>query len=110
MDLYCKIFVNTELSGDDFISWLSDILSGELDGRTLVNQLFEMDIVSNGDFDKDKLADFVFYPFYLEVDISNEAEEADYIDEVGRLLTVLWSSGYGAVASCEFEDRLPKRV
>ncbi|WP_444929706.1 hypothetical protein ACJJIF_18230 [Microbulbifer sp. SSSA002] len=109
MDLCCKIFVNAKLSGDQLISWLLESFPGDIDGRTLITPLFEMDVISNEDFDKDKLDDFVFYPFYLEIDASDEAEEVDYISETGNLLRVLRSSDYAAVAACDFEEQLPEQ-
>lgn len=113
MDLYCKIFVNTELSSDQFIDWLSDRFIGEVDGRSLVTPIFEIDVIGNGDFDKDKVSDpkgFVFYPYYLEIDESDDVDVKVYVSEVSRLLELLWSVGTDAVAACEFEDELPKKI
>ena len=113
-NLYCKIFVDTEITTTELLDLVRRIAHGERQIiRTVASTDYEADIVDNDDFDPAKSSDaedgFLFYRYYLDVVPTNQTSREAYIKQVGDLLEGLWQHGCGAVAACSFEDELPRR-
>jgi hypothetical protein len=98
-----KIFVNT---------------ASKIDLETLIKNLnfqndhsFEVDIVKNSDFNASKSKEFpdgfLFFPLLVEYYSGGKSETAD-ISNTTVILEELWRNNIPAVASCDYEDKLPE--
>ncbi len=112
MNLYCKIFVEAECGAAQLAVFLSQMIHGSIEMRTVSSSLLEMDVVANDGLDEAKRAEgadgFLCYPYYLDVEPATGTPREVYVQSVGSLLERLWNSGFKAVAACEFESELPK--
>jgi hypothetical protein len=72
---------------------------------------FEIDIVKNSDFNESeskKFPDgFLSFPFLIEYYFDGEVETAD-ISNATVILERFWKNNISAIASCDFEDKLPE--
>jgi hypothetical protein len=112
MSLYCKIYLDTDLSKDKVLELIAQITSGRSQMRTVSSAHCEIDVVLNEDFDDEKKREeedgFLFYPYYLDVEPANGAVRERYVESIGQLLEGLWNSGCRAIAACDFESELSK--
>ncbi|MFF4384990.1 hypothetical protein [Kitasatospora sp. NPDC001547] len=103
---YCKIYVSklrqstvSGLIGQECGCEFSD-LGAEIQG-------IDIEVRRNPDSDPGaEPEDFVFWPVIIEVEAESGGGE-EVVDLVAGLLRILWESEGMAVASCDFEDRLP---
>ncbi len=113
MDLYCKIFVGSDLSRDELFTRLAAVVRGEQKVSTLYGEHLELDVRPNKDHDPARFEPnydgFVYSPFFLETEPREGASEDPYIEAVGEVLESLWQMGASAVAACDFESRLPRK-
>ena len=79
----------------------------------LVTDAMELDVRANEDADNERYAatwqDFVFAPYYLDIESKLGVPTAAYVLGVSRLLEALWSEGWDAIAACDFEEQLPRK-
>jgi hypothetical protein len=72
---------------------------------------FEIDIVKNSDFNESeskKFPDgFLSFPFLIEYYSNGEVKTADIFNAT-VILEELWKNNIPAIASCDFEDKLPE--
>ncbi|MGK5510488.1 1,4-dihydroxy-6-naphthoate synthase [Brevibacillus formosus] len=112
-DLFTKIFLDTDNEKTSVIEMVSKIVKGLVTGSTIVTEQAEIFIFNNGDFSKEKRNqgsdEFLYYRYYLDIEPIEDVEEKVYIGEISKLLTELWNSGFKAIASCDFEDELPRK-
>ena len=47
--------------------------------------------------------------YYIEIEPKEDTDDRDYVLEVTDLLTKLWNAAFKAIASCDFEDLLPRK-
>ncbi len=63
------------------------------------------------DFDeqirKDEENGFLYYRYLLEIEPTEEFGKENAVEFVGKILDYLWSQGFPAVASCDYEELLP---
>ncbi len=114
-DLYCKVYVDSSAESSDLLAFIAGAVKGNVSLRAVENDLFEVTVFKNEDYDKNKTTEiggFVFYPYYLEIEPVDESVVSgeEYKRVVGYLLEALWGTGADAVAACDFEDELPKKV
>ena len=114
-DLYCKVYVDSSGESGDLLAFIAEVVKGNISLRTVANDLFEVAVFRNEDYEKDKATDvggFVFFPYYLEIEPIHETNisSEEYKSLIGHLLEALWEAGADAVAACDFEDELPKKV
>jgi len=115
--LTCKIFCEAnsrprELAellaareGPSFRLWSGPVSS------SIGNEIGELEIRRNEDRD-DVLAQqfpdgFLHFHYVLELYPRSTPRREDEVKYVARLLETLWSRGFPAVASCDYEDELP---
>ncbi|MCG8362981.1 MAG: hypothetical protein MJA27_06560 [Pseudanabaenales cyanobacterium] len=113
-ELYCKTYVKTELSKQELLDRIANIVDGQVNIRTIEAEIMAIDLVENEDYDAEKLNEtdgFIYYPFYLEIDpvIKPSLSRQSYISGISHLLEGLWNELEDAVAACEFEDQLPSK-
>lgn len=110
-DLYCKVYVATELSRDELIKLVTTITDGEVSLRTINSPQLLIDVLSNDSFDKELMSNpggFVYFPYFLEVEPTDEdsVELEKYKLTLKNLLVTLKGSGAQVVPSCDFENDL----
>jgi len=112
MDLYTKIFLNTELEKKEIIDLVSKLLNGKVSGTSIVTEQAEFYLFNNGNYiasEKEQIVDdFLFYKYYFEIG-PRESAISIYILQISHLLTELWNAGFTAIASCDFEELLPRK-
>ncbi len=112
--MYCKIYVDSDMNEDQLMGLITRITSGSVISRisTVSTEDFNIYIDSNEDFDESRRLrgqdQFLFYRYYLDIDPTDNATQVRYIESVSNLLQGLWLSGCKAVASCDFESKLPR--
>jgi hypothetical protein len=110
-DLYCKIFVDTDIELDMLIKKIAQIVSGSKEIiRTIVSENSEIDVVRNDDFDTEKRHEvkkgFLYSKYYLDIEPNDQTERKDYILSISLLIQGLRDLGYKSVPSCDFEEEL----
>jgi len=111
-NLYCKIFIDTEIDMDSLINKITEMVTGQKElFRTIVTKFGEIDVNKNEDFNAEKRCmkpdGFLYSRYYLDIEPNKEIEQGNYIANVSNLLRVLWQNSFEAVAACDFEDELP---
>ncbi len=108
IDLYCKLYVDTNKERSDLLDELQSQLEGsETDLNSISSWLMNVDIYKNEDFDEKINDDFIFFRYIIELYPKDEAIETEYINTVSKILKKLWNLKIRAVASCDYENRLP---
>lgn len=112
-NLYCKIFIDTDVSDEVVAKKVCSITSGEIDQWTVITDWSEIDIVENDDFDEMKRKEepdgFLFYRYYIEMEPGANTLRQDYVMNISRLIESLWQEGWKIVAASDFEDELPMK-
>ncbi|AFY73896.1 hypothetical protein Syn7502_01862 [Synechococcus sp. PCC 7502] len=112
-ELYCKIYIDCDLTKDQLILILADLLKGSIDLWSIETSNFIIDVMKNKDFDHlkrhDSLDGFLYYSYYLDIEPIESVASVLYKDSIGKLLETVWLKGYLAVAACDFEEELPRK-
>jgi hypothetical protein len=113
-DLYCKIYVDTEMSKELFLDFIAKTINGRIELRTVCGLFFEVDVVNNQDAEPlqaiSRDDEFLYYPYYLDVEPLENLNRESYVASIAMLLKALWDIGAKAVAACDFEDELPDEI
>ena len=114
-ELSCKIFIEADPARRDLTELLTEGATSEVSSgpasSVIKSAMGELELRRNDDRDQvsarqfpDGFLHFQFVlEFYRRPDVKHE-EEVDY---VARLLDLLWSRMFPAVASCDYENELP---
>ncbi|EHI99782.1 hypothetical protein CDLVIII_3208 [Clostridium sp. DL-VIII] len=112
-NLYCKIFIDTDEEREKVLNSIKDIVSGAIERWTIISESMEIELRKNEEFNKREISrkeDGFFYSrYYLDIEPKENIEQEEYIFGIAILLENLWSIGYKAVASCDFENELPRK-
>lgn len=112
-DLFTKIYVDSDVDKEMLLDTVSNIVTGTISGSSILTMQAEIFIFNNGDFDEDKRNQgndgFLYYKYYLEIEPTEDVDDRNYILEISNLLTKLWDADFKAIASCDFEDLLPRK-
>lgn len=113
-DLYCKIFINSPMLIEELTKKISDFLELKLDKfLSIESEFFTVDILKNKEFDEEKSKDFpdgfLFFPYFLNIDSTENTEREKYIQMIGDLTIYLWGEKCQLVVSSDFEDDLPNK-
>jgi len=112
-DLYCKLFLDSDLKMDKINEIISRFSNGEIIDFDIISKWGEITINKNEDFDISKRQEwpdgFLYYRYYMDIDPNKSCKQADYINNISMLLTSIWKNGFKAVAACDFEDELPRK-
>jgi len=113
-DLYCKIYVDTDMSKNQFLDFIAKTINGYIELRTVFHPFFEIDVVNNQDASPLQAISYVdvflYYPYYLDIEPLDNIKREAYIASIAMLLMTLWDIGSKAVAACDFENELPKQT
>lgn len=112
-DLFTKIFVDSDVDKVMLLDTVSNIVMGTISGSSILTKQAEIFIFNNGDFDEEKRNQgndgFLYYKYYLEIEPTEDVSDRNYVLEISNLLTKLWDADFKAIASCDFEDLLPRK-
>lgn len=112
-DLFTKIFVDSDVDKEMLLDTVSNYVMGTISGSSILTKQAEIFIFNNGDFDEDKRNEgndgFLYYKYYLEIEPTEDTNDRNYVLEISNLLTKLWNAEFKAIASCDFEDLLPRK-
>lgn len=112
MGLYCTIYVYATITFEALVRVVARIVDGSVEGRTVSVKGFEIDVVTNEDFDERQAAagrgDFLYFPYRLEAEEVAPSLDRDSPRELlARLLAGLSEEGFDFVTAADFEDELP---
>jgi hypothetical protein len=111
MNLYCKLFVDSDNSLQQLLRQIVEWSKGTLEGKTVLTTWGELDGEENEQFGKARRTDeqdgFLHYRYYFDIEPASATSERQYIKGVGELLLHLWSMDLKAAAACDFEESLP---
>ncbi len=110
-NLYCKVYLNSELEIEELYQHINCKVLGRLQPiRTTITDWCEMDLRKNSEFNPQRLIedpeDFVFWQYYIDVEPKKQIDQYNYINQIAKLLRDLNSDNIKIVASCDFEEDL----
>ena len=111
---FCKVFINTLMSKDELAYTIGEFLQVSFNEILFAkNNCISLDIRKNKEVDKEQLKlfpdGFLFFPYFLEIDIVDETNAIRYKKLVGELLLFLWSKKCQIVTASDFEEELPHK-
>jgi len=105
MNLYCKIFVNTDSDYSQFFNSLFSFLNGKkLAVSFIVSDWCSISISRNKEYTENS-TDFLYWKYFIDVD-SETSDEVLYIKRIRELVNFLKQNYSGAVCACDFEELL----
>lgn len=109
-DLYCKVFLDTNLSYEELFSIVMNYTGGNKVAFTDINTDWcEISIRKNKEYSVTQYSrdvdDFIYWKYYLDVE-PMESEENTYIKKLSDLLKYLKGYCRGVIAACDFEEEL----
>lgn len=102
---YCKLYVESDHSFDELKSAIANFMNSSVQGRTIEGRSLIIDCFVNKANDS-AFGEFLSWPYYLEIDASDDVSGAGFVRAVQDLIDALKSASVQIVASCDFEDEL----
>ena len=107
-DLYCKVYLKGPEPGPSRPAMQAALIAavgGRFENRTLRAKGLVIDLIPNTDGRGE--ADFIGWPFYLEINAEPEVvQETHFVAALRELLAGLRAQSIQVVPSCDFEDQL----
>jgi len=114
LELFCRVNVQSEMPHHELVSFIARSVGGVSRMNSVKSDKVDISVDDNDVFDavksgrgKDR---WLHFRYTLEIDPMEGVSPGDYVAAIGILLTSLWSSRMDAVASCDFEEQLPRNV
>ena len=113
MDLFCRINAQSEMPHGEFVSFIADCVGGRRHLNTVTSDKLDISVDDNDVFDAEKSRTgkdrWLYFRYSLDIDPAEGVSPGDYVAAIGNLLQSLWASRVEAVASCDFEEQLPRK-
>lgn len=110
--LYCKIYLQSELSLTELQFEIAKKLHGQIHGYSILIENIEIDVSKSNDFDEKKSKEFpdgfLYFKYTIEV-FGNNGKIESFLNIVSCVLEFFWAKGTPAVAACDFEQALPQK-
>ena len=112
--MFCRIYLFFGNSSvEAILTTLSKIIDAELvDFRYVEKNGYNLEIRKNKEYNSEQAKGFpdgfLFFPYSIELEIDDSISLSYIVKDVDNVLKYLWESGYAAIASCSFENRLLK--
>ena len=112
--MFCRIYITRKpILRQELLISISNLYRSELVRNLYIERDgFSLDVTKNDEYDENKSKifpdGFLYFPFSIEIDFSDEISEESAAKDVGELLEFLWKNNYTAIASCDFEEILPE--
>ena len=114
LELFCRVNVQSELPHGEFVSFIARSIGGVSHLNSVKSNALDISVDENDVFDAEKARRgkdrWLHFRYTMEIDPIEGVSPINYVTAIGNLLQSLWSSRMDAVASCDFEDRLPRNV
>jgi hypothetical protein len=115
-ELSCKIFFEADPAQADLVELLAQVPNSKVSSgpasSIIKSPMGELELRRNDDRDKVSAQHFpdgfLHFQYVLEFYRRPEVKHDEEVGYVARLLDRLWSCGLPAVASCDYEDELPR--
>lgn len=111
-DLDCKIYVDTNIGRSQLVEKVAQLLEGSVEKNTVRSLGVEIDVLENEEFDESRRTEFpdgfLRFRYSLEFYFNPSQKPHDRVTTAARILELLWSDGFPAVAACDYEAELPK--
>ncbi len=108
---FCRIYVDSDLVFEKFVAMLANLSGVVSDFSLITTQCLDIGVQENDEYDSQKCSQkpdrWLFFKYMLEIDPVSGKLDENYISEIRKLLTSIWSNGMDAVAASEFEEMLP---
>jgi hypothetical protein len=113
-DLFCRMNVQSRMPFQEFVAFIAGCAGGSSHMNAIRAKALDISVFENDDFDADMSQvgedRWLHFKYTMEVDPIEGVSRRAYVSAIGALLNSLWSSRMDAVASCDFEDQLPRNV
>ncbi len=104
-DLYCKVFIDTDMDYNSLFDLIMDYVSGRREAIDyIIADWCDISVRRNKEYLIDPTY-FLYWRYYLDIDPLN-IDENQYIRNVAKLLMGLREYGMGVVIACDFEDEV----
>ena len=112
IDLFCKIYLDTESSIDDVNRLILASIGGDSSrNSTITTSSCLIDIDENDQFDEvmrtDPVNGFLYCRYFLDIEPVEGVSRVRYVEVLSTLLKKLREKGCKAIPACDFEDELP---
>lgn len=107
-ELYCKLFIHTEMPIEELFDLINLYLKGAKSGiRAIRTNLLEFDLRDNDEYCSGS-QDFLFWKYYADIE-TWASDETSYIQCVNNLILFLKNKRINTIAACDFENELEKK-
>lgn len=109
-DLYCKVFIDTNLRYEEIFLSIMNYVGGKKESFSyIVADWCDMFIQKNKEYNKEQhfqdTDDFLYWKYYLDIE-PIAVDEITYIKRIYDLLQYLKKYCNGVVVACDFENEL----
>ncbi len=110
-DNYSKFYVYFLGEIEVLIGILNEYARGEIDLNVIYFDGYTLSVIRNKEYDEEKFmknkSDFIFYPFFLELEAESNIEFNEYLKVVTDFFLLLKAKGINTTVSSNFENLLP---
>jgi hypothetical protein len=111
-DLFCRVNIQSELPHNDFVNLIADCVGGQKRWNSVTSDSLDISVDSNDVYDAGKCRAgkdrWLYFKYTLEIDPIGDVSSQRYVESIAAFLETLWAKRIEAVASCEFEELLPR--
>lgn len=109
-NLYCKIFVDTDLFYEELFALVLKFTGGKKQAITFIStQWCDISVQKNKEYGAERYLEdpenFLYWKYYLDIEPDN-VEKDVYIKKISNLLGHIKDHCNDAIAACDFEDKL----
>lgn len=109
-DLYCKVFIDTDMDYNSLFDLIMDSVVGRKNAISfIITDWCDISVRRNKEYRQEQylidVTDFLYWRYYLDIE-PLDIEEKQYIRNVDKLLRDLREQGMGVVIACDFEDEV----
>ena len=109
-DLYCKIFVDTDMVYSDLFELILDYANGKKKAIDyIITDWCDISVRKNKEYKTEKnlidYTDFLYWKYYLDIDPLN-IDENQYINNITILFKFLKEHCRGVIIACDFKDEV----
>lgn len=109
-NLYCKMFIDTDLTYEELFALLLKYTDGKKQAVTYINtQWCDISVQKNREYDAERYFldphEFLYWKYYLDIE-PNDTEESIYIKKISDFLGYIKENCNDAIVAGDFEDDL----
>lgn len=108
--LFCKLFVDTELSLNEAVRVAVKFCGGRIDGDTIYSENAVLYFSTNDEYSQARREDFLYSRFIADVEPEHSPAEADYIETVGKVVNGFRTHNVRVVVASDFESELEQFI